>query len=138
METCQRYSGTMAQRHPFSTPTATGGDGTGMMTKQMRLAPVGFLAAALTLAGCASRASRVEGALVKAGLSERMAACLAPRLADRLSNDQLRTLAAAAKRPAGDSGRTNAREVVARVAATGDPEIIDAVSKAGLHCVLKG
>ncbi|WP_156680642.1 hypothetical protein [Sphingomonas profundi] len=90
------------------------------------------------LAGCASRESRVEAALVKAGVSARLAACLAPRLAERLSDDQLRALAAAARRPPGDDRKARVGDVVARVAGTGDPAIIDAVTKSGIHCALKG
>jgi hypothetical protein len=101
---------------------------------------VGVLAlvGSLLLGGCASRASRVEAALAQAGVSARMAACLAPRLADRLRDDQLRALARAAKRASGDSGKAGASEIVARVAGTGDPEIIGVVSAAALHCALKG
>jgi hypothetical protein len=89
------------------------------------------------LAGCASRTSRVEGALVQAGVSGRMASCLAPRLADQLTNDQLRALAKAAKRTPGDTGKVGTGEIVARVAGLGDPEIVRVVSAAGLHCALK-
>ena len=66
-----------------------------------------------------------------------MAACLAPRLADRLTDDQLRVLAQASKRAPGDTGKANASEIAARVAGLGDPEIVRVVSAAGLHCALK-
>lgn len=99
---------------------------------------IGGLMLAALLAGCASRESRVEAALTKAGVSARLAACLAPRFAERLTDDQLRTLAAAAKRAPGETGKANAREIVARVAATGDPAIVEVVSSAALHCALKG
>ena len=108
------------------------------MTTPARLAALATCLAALALGGCASRASRIEGALVKAGVSGRMAACLAPRLADRLSDDQLRALAATAKRAPGDDGRAGTREIIARIAGTGDPAIVGIVSSAGLHCALKG
>lgn len=88
---------------------------------------------ALALAGCGSRTSRVEAALVKAGLSHRMAACIAPRLTDRLSDDQLRALA---KAPGGGKSSGTAG-IVARVAATGDPDVVDAVSSAVLHCAMR-
>lgn len=110
------------------------------MTKMhgKHVATIGVGLALALLAGCASRSSRIEAALVKAGLSEHLATCLAPRLADRLTDDQLRTLAAAAKREPGDAGKLKAAEIVARVAGTGDPQIADVVSKAGLHCALNG
>jgi hypothetical protein len=94
--------------------------------------------AALSLSACASRESRVEAALAKAGIPQSMAACLAPRITEQLNNDQLRALAKAAQPAPGESGRMNAREIVARVAGIGDPAIVEVVSGAALHCALKG
>ncbi len=108
------------------------------MTQGMRAATIGMMMAGLALSACASRASRIEGALVQAGLSGRMAACLAPRLADRLTDDQLRALAKATKSPPGEARASGPREIIARLAGTGDSRIIDVVSSAGLHCALKG
>ncbi len=98
---------------------------------------IAALAGLALLGGCASRTSRVEAALVKGGVSARMASCLAPRLAERLSDDQLRALAAATRRGPGDSGKLGMGDIVARVAGIGDPDIVDVVSRAGLHCALK-
>ncbi len=92
------------------------------------------LLVALALAGCGSRTSRVEAALVKAGLSQHMAGCIAPRLTDRLSDDQLRALA---KVPGDGSDSGGTSGMIARVAATGDPDVVEAVSAAVLHCAMR-
>ena len=47
------------------------------------------LAAGLLLSGCATPETRLERALVDAGLSEPMAGCMAGRMVDRLSLTQL-------------------------------------------------
>ncbi|TVV75390.1 hypothetical protein [Sphingomonas solaris] len=113
-----------------------------MTTRPLPLPAAALWCAVLTastiVAGCASRSSRVETALIEAGVSARMAACLAPRLTDRLSDDQLRTLAKAARRAPGGTGKAGPAEIVARVTRTGDAQIIDVVSAAGLHCALRG
>lgn len=97
-----------------------------------------LLVGSLLLGGCASRASRVEAALTQAGVSARMAACLAPRLADRLTDDQLRALGRSAKQDPKETGKVGASEIAARLAGTGDPEIIGVVSAAALHCAIQG
>jgi hypothetical protein len=51
----------------------------------------------LALAGCATPEQRVEQKLEEAGLKPHMARCMARRLTDRLSRDQLRELASLPK-----------------------------------------
>jgi len=93
------------------------------------------MTAMVPLGGCAQviAESRVRSALQDAGLSEHNAACMADRMVDRLTVDQLRRLEALgpqdgeAKRPA------SLGEFVQRVRRVGDPEVIAVTaSSAGL------
>jgi hypothetical protein len=62
----------------------------------------------LALAACVTPQSRVQAGLENAGLKPRLAHCMAARMIDRLSHDQLRAL--------------------------DDPEIVRVTSKAALAC----
>ncbi|MDC0887319.1 hypothetical protein OAS19_05975 [Altererythrobacter sp.] len=82
--------------------------------------------AALLTTGCIDRIaeSRVESALMKAGLSDRNAACMAERMVDRLTIAQLRKLEAMR----GDKGEPakprTLRQFVQRVRKVGDAEVV--------------
>ncbi len=95
---------------------------------------------AACLAGCASPKDRVAGELVRAGLAEPAADCLAGGLTDELSIAQLRELAAAiamVKRQRGpDAGPVTARDVLSVAAQIDDPRIPAALARAGAGCVL--
>lgn len=88
------------------------------------------LAAAAMLAGCATPEARLRAGLVDAGLAPPLAACMAHRLADRLSLMQLRRI--------GDLPR--ARESLAvpeflhRVRALRDPEILGVSTSSAALC----
>ena len=82
--------------------------------------------AALMLAGCVDRIaeSRVESALVKAGLSDRNAACMAERMVDRLTIRQLRKLEAMRGEKGEPAKPKTLRQFVQRVRKVGDAQVI--------------
>ena len=71
--------------------------------------------------------SRVERMLIDNGVSERMAQCMAPRLVDRLSIEQLEKLERLA--PEGDEAAlpTSSREALARLRRVDDREALEQV-----------
>ncbi len=91
--------------------------------------------ASLALAACATPENRVKTALLQAGLSEPVSACMADRMTDRLSISQLKKLAAAGK-GAGPVGQMSLSELSTRVRAIGDPQIVSVVTSAGIGCAI--
>ena len=69
-----------------------------------RLALISVMGA-LMLAGCATPETRLRTGLIDAGLSQRVAGCMAERMVDRLSLLQLRRIDHA------DSSRSNIRSM---------------------------
>lgn len=94
----------------------------------------------LLAAACAtiSPEARVRSALVEAGLSPRIAACMAERMVDRLSIPQLRRLQALSKLPEKDIGAMSVDQFLHQVRALKDPEIFLVTSRAGLSCAIAG
>ncbi len=92
-------------------------------------------AVALALTACATPENRVKTALLEAGLSETVSACMATRMTDHLSLAQLQKLAAAG-RGAGPVGRMSLSELSTRVRGIGDPEIVRVVTSAAVGCTL--
>jgi len=90
------------------------------------------LAATLLLTACAIPEARLRAGLVNAGLSQPMAACMAERMADRLSLMQLRRI--------GDLPRASSSvsmsEFMHRVRALGDMEIVGVSSSAAALCAV--
>jgi hypothetical protein len=102
-----------------------------------RLLPALILPA--LLAGCGpSREARIEAKLEQAGLKPKLARCMAPKLAGRLSTTQLETLADAAKRRPGDTNRVTLDQIAVRLQQSGDPEIVGIVGRAGFKCAILG
>lgn len=94
------------------------------------------ICAALLLTGCVSQIaeSRVESALLKAGLSNRNAACMAERMVDRLSIGQLRKLEALRGKPGEPMKPRTLRQFVERVRAVGDAEVLAVTSSSAALC----
>lgn len=86
------------------------------------------------LAACATPESRVRGALVSAGLPQPIAACMADRMVDRLSLQQMRKLDRLAKLKGRDADDITVKELVKRTKALQDPEILGVVTSSGLVC----
>jgi hypothetical protein len=84
----------------------------------------------LALAGCVTPESRVQAGLENAGLKPRLAHCMAERMTDRLSHDQLRALGGLPKAPHARS----VDQLLYRLRALDDPEIVRVTSKAALAC----
>jgi hypothetical protein len=84
----------------------------------------------LALAACATPESRVQAGLENAGLKPRLAHCMATRMTDRLSHDQLRALAGLPKAPHAQSFD----QLLHRLRALDDPRIVRVTSKAALQC----
>lgn len=98
-----------------------------MRAKPQLLIPI---AAAAMLAGCATPEARLRAGLVNAGLSPPLAACMAHRMADRLSLMQLRRI--------GDLPQAresvSAGEFLHRVRALRDPEIFSVSTSSAALC----
>jgi hypothetical protein len=88
------------------------------------------IAAAAVLAACASPETRLRRGLQNAGLSERMAACMAERMVDRLSLLQLRRLG---DLPYAREERT-VEGFLHRVRALRDREILGVASSSAALC----
>ena len=99
----------------------------------LRLLILGLFAA---VAACATPQNRVEAGLIKAGVSPRMAQCMAPRMTDRLSVGQLRKLQSLSRMARDGGRRMSVDELVRNVRALDDPEIVTVTSKAALVCAL--
>ena len=114
----------------------------GAMRRDMTRSPRFAVALALLLAVCAcqtlSPEARVRQRLIEAGLKPRMAQCMAERLTDRLSIGQLRELGRAARLPGRDVGNMTVDELVYRLRAVGDPQIVKVVTRSGIGCVIAG
>jgi hypothetical protein len=102
------------------------------MTRQVGLA----CCAALLLSGCVSMIaeSRVESALLKAGLSERNAACMAERMVDRLTIAQLRKLEKLRGKKGEPMRPRTLKQFVERVRAVGDSEVLAVTASSAALC----
>lgn len=89
------------------------------------------------LAACATPESRVRGALVSAGLPQPVAACMADRMVDRLSVQQLRKLDRLGKLKGRDAGDITVKELVKRTKALQDPEVLGVVTSSGVVCAFE-
>jgi len=89
---------------------------------------------ALALASCAAPEARLRTGLINAGLSERMAACMAGRMADRLSLMQLRRIGDLPR--AREAGSVS--EFLHRVRSLGDTQILTVSASAAAVCAASG
>ncbi len=103
----------------------------------MRRAAAALVAIAM-LGGCVEKIaeSRVRTALSEAGLSDANAQCMATRMVDRLTIDQLRKLEALKAREGERERPVTIGEFVERVRRVGDNEVVAVTaSSAGLCAV---
>ncbi|WP_422794962.1 hypothetical protein [Sphingobium mellinum] len=93
---------------------------------------------AIFLCSCAtvSPESRVRAGLVDAGLSPRLAACMAERMVDRLSIVQLRRLQSLASLRKSRMEDMTIDRFLYKVRALEDPQILTVTSKAAIVCAL--
>jgi hypothetical protein len=90
--------------------------------------------AILTLASCATPESQLGTALRAAGLSQRVSACMAERMVDRLSISQLLRLRSLGSLR--DERPGSATEFMRKVRALGDPEIVGVATSSLAVCGL--
>lgn len=93
--------------------------------------------ALLTLSACATPETRVRTALMNAGLSKPIAACMADRMVDRLSLIQLNKLNGLKKLRGQDMRKVTVEEFLRRTRALQDPEILGVTTSSGLICAVK-
>ena len=92
---------------------------------------------ALALSACATPETRVRTALIDAGLSQPIAACMADRMVDRLSLIQLNKLSGLKKLRGQDMRKITVEDFLKRTRSLQDPEILGVVSSSGLICAIK-
>ncbi|WP_379922117.1 hypothetical protein [Erythrobacter sp. R86502] len=102
----------------------------------LRLGGLGL--AAILLGACAQTIakSRVESALIDAGLDRGNADCMATRMVDRLTIDQLRKLEALKPQGNEPARPTTLKGYVDRVARVGDAEVLAVTSSSAALCVV--
>jgi len=90
----------------------------------------------LVLGGCAQVIAepRVRSALQDAGLSERNASCMAGRMVDRLTIDQLKKLEALGPQQGEPDRPATLGDYVERVRRVGDPEVIGVTASSAALC----
>ncbi|QWC56365.1 hypothetical protein F7D01_04025 [Erythrobacter sp. 3-20A1M] len=100
-----------------------------------RVAPA-LCAIALLTGGCAQRIaeSRVRSALLDAGLSRNNADCMAERMVDRLTIDQLKKLEGMKARRGESDKPTSLRDFVNRVRRVGDGEVVTVTASSAALC----
>lgn len=89
--------------------------------------------ALLTLSACATPETYIRTALMNAGLSKPVAACMA----DRLSLIQLNKLNGLKKLRGQDMRKVTVDEFLRRTRALQDPEILGVATPSGLICAVK-
>ena len=90
-----------------------------------------------TLSACATPETRVRTGLMKAGLSEPIAACMADRMVDRLSFNQLNKLNSLSKARKRNAGEITMNQFVKDTKALQDPEILGVVTSSGVICAIR-
>lgn len=80
---------------------------------------------------------RVEAALVGAGLPQDQAACMAARMTERLTLDQLRKLEGLAAQEGEASLPLSPGEILARVRRVDDPQAVEVTATAAAICALR-
>lgn len=94
--------------------------------------------AALALSACATPETRIRTALMDAGLSQPMSACMADRMVDRLSLVQLNKLNGLKKLRGQDMRKVTVEEFLRRTRSLQDPEILGVATSSGVICAVKG
>jgi hypothetical protein len=100
----------------------------------MRILPL--LALPLVLAACATPAARIERKLVEVGVPRPQAECMGVRLAQRLSNDELRQLDRMARLNADRINRMRIEDISRALADAENPALVAEVVRTGLGCMI--
>jgi len=111
------------------------------MIKRLAIfAPSLLTLSALGVGGCASVSpeARLRTGLIEAGLSPRVAGCMAERMADRLSIAQLKRLKSLASLKDAQVETLTVGQFLHKVRGLQDMELIEVTTRAGLGCALSG
>ena len=100
----------------------------------MRHVPILVLAA--MLAACASPAQRIERKLLEVGLPPFQAECMGVRLAQRLSNNELRQLDRMARLSGDRINRMPIEDIGRALADVENPALVAEVVRTGLGCLI--
>jgi hypothetical protein len=95
---------------------------------------LGSTIAALTLAGCATPETRLRTGLIDAGLSQRVAGCMAERMVDKLSLLQLRRIGSLASLKDKNASDLSLNQFLHKVRALKDPEILAVTTSSAAVC----
>ncbi len=98
---------------------------------------VTIIAMTLPLSACATPETRIKTALTEAGLSNKIASCMAERMVDKLSLLQLNKLRGLQKLKSSDPRKTSIEDYVKRTRSLQDPEILSVVTTSGVVCTFK-
>lgn len=88
----------------------------------------------LALAGCATPETRLRTGLVDAGLSQRVAGCMAERMVDRLSLLQLRRIGSLATLKDKNASDLSLNQFLFKVRALKDSEILAVTTSSAAVC----
>jgi len=91
----------------------------------------------LALSACATPETRIRSALMDAGLSKPIAACMADRMVDRLSLVQLNRLNGLKKLGGQDIRKVTVEKFLRRTRSLQDPEILGVATSSVLICAIK-
>ena len=96
-------------------------------------------AAVLWLGGCGAVAqNKVETALTDAGLSKPVAGCMADRMVDKLSIEQLRSIGRLKEKSGNRGEGVGLAEFLLQHRGELDPEVYSVIARAGVGCALRG
>jgi hypothetical protein len=99
-----------------------------------------ILAGALALSACAtvSPEARVRANLIAAGVQPKVAGCMADRMVAKLSLVQLKRLQSLAGLKSKSVNEMSMDELLHRLRALNDPQIVSVVLRAGIGCSIAG
>ena len=100
------------------------------------LVAVALIAVPLALAACATPAQRITTKLTDLGVPPRQAQCMGDRLAQRLSNGQLRRLQELSGIRADRLERMSIRDIANKLNDEKDPGLMGEVLRAGVGCLI--
>lgn len=104
----------------------------------MRRSAFAALSLLMGLGACASPQTRIERGLIEAGLSRKQSACMADRMADKLSVGQLLKLRSLANMNDKNVREMSIEQFLRNVRALRDPEILAITTRAGIGCAISG
>jgi hypothetical protein len=100
--------------------------------------PLVFACLMLALSACASPENRLEAGLREAGLSKRQSACMADRMAGKLSIGQLLKIRSLGNFRDERVEDMSMKRFLRNIRALEDPEILAITTRAALGCAISG